>query len=41
MKNLVSNFTLKSFQNILNDRYNKRSSIKREEENYENYIQIM
>jgi hypothetical protein len=41
MKNIVSNYTLKSFQNILNERSKKRNSIKKEEENYENYVQIM
>jgi hypothetical protein len=38
MKNLVSNYTLKFFQNVLKDRSKIRNSIKREEENYENYV---
>ena len=41
MRNLVSNYTLKSFQNILKDRSKIRNSIKREEDNYENYVKIM
>lgn len=41
MRNLVSNHTLKSFQHVLKDRSKIRNSIKREEENYENYVQTM
>ena len=41
MKNLVSNYTLKNFQNILKERSKIRSSIKREEENYENYVNVL
>jgi hypothetical protein len=41
MRNLVSNQTLKSFQHVLKDRSKIRYSIKREEDNYENYVQTM
>jgi len=41
MRNLVSNYTLKIFQNILKERAKVRHSIRREEENYENYVQTM
>lgn len=41
MRHLVSNYTLKKFQNVLKERSKIRNSIKREEENYENYVQKM
>ena len=41
MRNLVSNYTLNYFNNFLNDRWKIRQSVKREEENYENYVKTM
>ncbi len=39
MKQIVSNLTMKHFHNILKDRAKIRSSIKKEEEHYDNYVQ--
>jgi len=41
LRHLVSNHTLKNFQYILKERSKVRNSIKREEDNYENYVQTM